>query len=121
MVDDTQRAMVWLKALNGDTSRLQVWFEAQVLDKYRGQAGVRLLRTDTAGRLRAPSWNLDFGISDGDRLIHATASDLNQRLPEPEREHWGQHLASLPASRNFLLMRFGGGGCIDDGEVREWA
>ena len=97
-----------------------MWFEQQVLDKYRGQNGARVIRTNTAGRVRAQSWSLDFGISDDDRLIHASAADLSQRLPEAEREHWSQHAASLPASRTFLLMRFAGGGCIDDGDIRDW-
>jgi hypothetical protein len=120
MNDDTQRALVWLKALNGDTGRLQLWFDPRVLDKYRAQSGVRVIRTNTAGRVRSSAWSLDFGISDEDRLIHASVSDLTQRLPEGEREHWSQHVATQPVSRNFLLMRFGGGGCIDDGEIRDW-
>ncbi|HLQ32084.1 MAG TPA: hypothetical protein VK457_05310 [Chloroflexota bacterium] len=120
MVDETQRALVSLKALNGDIGRVQIWFEPAVLDKYRGQAGVRVMRTNTAGRIRSAGWTLDFGIADGDGLIHAPLSDVTQRLPEGEREHWAQHVSTLPASRNFLLMRFGGGACIDDGELRDW-
>ena len=120
MVDDTQRALVSLKAFNGDMGRLQMWFEHQVLDKYRGQGGTRVIRTNTAGRVRSPAWSLDFGISDDDRLIHASVTDLSQRLPEAERHHWSRHVSSPPVSRNFLLMRFGGGGCIDDGEIRDW-
>ena len=118
-MDDTLRALVWNRALNGDTARLQVWFEPAVLDKYR-QAGFKIMRTNTAGRVRSPSWSLDFGIAEGDAVIHATVSDLAQRLPESERDHWAQHAATPAASRNFLLMRFGGGGCIDDGDIREW-
>ena len=56
-----------------------MWFGRQVLDKYLGQAGVRVIRTNTAGRVRRPSWTLDFGISDDDRLIHASVADLSQR------------------------------------------
>ncbi|HVA26020.1 MAG TPA: hypothetical protein VMW62_16715 [Chloroflexota bacterium] len=121
MVDDTQRALVTLRALNGDMGRLQMWFEREVLDRYRGQAGVRVIRTDSAGRVRSQAWSLDFGISDNDRLIHASVADLSQRLPEAERDHWSRHISGPPASRNFLLMRFGGGGCIDDGEIRDWS
>jgi hypothetical protein len=120
MVDDTQRALILLKALGGDTGRLQLWFERHVLDKYRGQAGMRVIRTNTAGRIRGQAWSLDFGISDEDRLIHASVADLSQRLPEAERDHWSRHVSNPPVSRNFLLMRFGGGGCIDDGEIRDW-
>jgi hypothetical protein len=120
MVDDTQRTLIWLKALGGDTDRLQLWFEPAVLNKYRGQTGFKVLRSNTAGRVRSPAWSMDFGIGEGDRFIHATLGDLTQRLPESEREHWAQHAVGLPASRNFLLMRFGGGACIDDGEIRDW-
>lgn len=119
MVDETLRALVWLRVLNGETGRLQLWFEPAVLDKYR-QAGCKVIRTNSAGRLRSPSWSLDFGIAEGDNLIHVTLADVSQRLPEGERDHWSQHLASPPVSRNFLLMRFGGGACIDDGEIRDW-
>ncbi len=119
MVDETLRALVWLKGLNGDSGRLQLWFESTVLDKYR-QAGFKILRTNSAGRLRSPSWSLDFGIAEDGKLIHAALADLSQRLPEIERQHWADHAASLPVSRNFLLMRFGGGACIDDGEIRDW-
>ena len=120
MVDETLRALVSLRALNGDIGRLQMWFEQDVLDEYRWQEGFRVMRTNTAGRIRSAGWTLDFGIAAGDRLIHATVADLTQRLPEAERQHWVQHISTPPASRNFLVMRFGAGACIDDGEIREW-
>ncbi|HLY65689.1 MAG TPA: hypothetical protein VKU60_09150 [Chloroflexota bacterium] len=120
MADETQRTLVFLKALNGDFGRLQLWFDEHVLDMYRTQPAFRVLRTNTAGRVRSASWSLDFGIADEDRLIHASLMDLSQRLPEADRDHWAQHIHSPPASRNFLLMRLGGGACIDDGEIRDW-
>jgi hypothetical protein len=119
-LDEIHRALVSVRALNGDLSRLQMWFEAGVLDKYRGQAGVRVIRTNTAGRVRSTAWSLDFGIAADDSLIHAAAADLGQRLPESERAHWAQHVFAPPTSKNFLTMRFGGGSCIDDGEIRDW-
>jgi hypothetical protein len=120
MADETHRALVALRALNGDLGRLQMWFEPRVLDKYRAQSGTRVMRTNTAGRVRSSAWSLDFGIAEGESLIHASLADLTQRLPEGEREHWAQHVSAPATSRNFLLMRFGGGACIDDGEIRDW-
>jgi len=73
------------------------------------------------GRLRAAAgWTLDFGIAADDRLIHAAAADLAQRLPPAERQHWIEHVVAPPVSRNFLTMRLGAGSCIDDGEIRDW-
>ena len=116
-----QRAMLYLKVLGGDLGAAQIWFDQRVLDRYRAQAGFRVIRTNTAGRLRSPAgWALDFGIADDDRLIHASAADLVQRLPAPERQHWINHLITPPVSRNFLTMRLGAGSCIDDGDVRDW-
>jgi hypothetical protein len=120
MVDETQQALVVRRALAGDVGRLQMWFTQDVLDGYRRQPGTKVIRTNSAGRVRTASWSLDFGICDEDRLIHATVDDLSKRLPESEREHWAQYVHGPAASRNFLLMRFGGGACIDDGEIRDW-
>jgi hypothetical protein len=117
-----QRAVLYLKILGGDLGAAQIWFDQRVLDRYRDQAGARVIRTDTAGRVRSPAgWTLDFGIADDDRLIHASLADLAQRLPPPERQHWIAHLVTPPVSQTFLTMRLGGGAsCIDDGEVRGW-
>jgi hypothetical protein len=117
-----QRAVLYLRVLGGDSGASQIWFDQRVLDRYRGREGFRVIRTDTAGRVRAPAgWSLDFGISDGDRLIHASAADLAQRVPGSERQHWIGYLVTLPVSRTFLTMRLGGAGsCIDDGELRDW-
>jgi hypothetical protein len=113
--------MLYARVLGGDFGAAQVWFDQQVLDRYRAQAGSRVIRTNTAGRVRSSAgWTLDFGIADEDRLIHAAAVDLAQRLPGSERAHWVSHLVAPPVSRTFLTMRLGGGACIDDGDVRDW-
>ncbi|MBI4494942.1 MAG: hypothetical protein HY690_19385 [Chloroflexi bacterium] len=119
-VHDPQRMVLYLRVLGGDLGAAQLWFDQRVLDRYRAQPGFRVMRTNTAGRVRAPAgWSLDFGIAADDRLIHASAADLAQRLPPSERQHWLSYLATLPLSRNFLTMRLSGGvSCIDDGEVR---
>jgi hypothetical protein len=122
MANEPQRAMLYARVLSGDLGAAQVWFDRRVLDRYQAQTGFRVIRTNTAGRLRAPAgWSLDFGIADDDRLIHAAAADLAQRLPAPERQHWVGHLVTPPVSRNFLTMRLGAGACLDDGEVRDWS
>ena len=120
--DVPQRAVLYRKVLGGDLGAAQVWFDQRVLDRYRGQAGFRVIRTNTAGRVRSPAgWSLDFGIADDDRLIHTSLAELAQRLPPPERQHWVGHLVTPPVSPTFLTMRLGGGAsCIDDGEVRGW-
>lgn len=104
----------------GDPGLAQVWFEASVLERYR-QAGYTIGRTDTIGRLqRQGGFSLDFGIADGDRLIHVAMADLLARLPEGEWEHWAEHAVGPPASENFLKTRLAPGSCIDDGEFRRW-
>jgi len=120
MLPEAERTLMFAKLFRGDLGSTQVWFDARVLERYRQQNGVRVIRTNSAGRIRSQAWSLDFGIAGDDGLIHAAAGDLSQRLPESEREHWRDHAEGLPLSRNFVLMRLGGGACIDDGEVRDW-
>ena len=116
-----QVGMLYRRVLAGDTGLAQVWFTAAVLDRYRELSGYRVLRTNSAGRVRAPGgWTLDFGIADEDRLVHASAADLAQRLPPAEKQHWLAHTVALPVSGTFLVMRLGAGHCIDDGDVRDW-
>jgi hypothetical protein len=109
------------RVLAGAPAMAQVWFRAEVLDRYRELAGYRLIRTDTVGRVRGAQWLLDFGIAgEADGLIHVSAGDLAERLPESERAHWAAHAAGLPLSANFVLMQLTRGACIDDGDVRAW-
>lgn len=120
--NDAQRTVAYGKVLGGDFGAGLLWFSQPVLDRYREQSGTRVMRTNTVGRVRtATGWTLDFGIADDDQLIHLPTVDLAQRVPASEHQHWLAHLVTLPLSRNFLLMRLGGGACIDDGEVRDWA
>jgi hypothetical protein len=118
---DPQTTAVCLRVFTGDLGAAHLWFDARVLDRYRGLARWRVMRTNTVGRLRAPDGaSLDFGIADGEHVLHATTADLAQRLPASERQHWAEHLLAPPVSRNFLTMRLVPGSCIDDGELRDW-
>jgi hypothetical protein len=118
---DPQRVALYTRVLGGNLGLAQVWFDERVLDDYRAQSGARVMRTNTVGRVRsAAGWSLDFGIAEREGLIHATLTDLSQRLPASERQHWTQHLVTPAASRTFLSMRLAPGSCIDDGELREW-
>ena len=65
-------------------------------------------------------WSLDMGITPDERQVHLPATDLIERLPEGEREHWIEHLVETPSSANFLQMRMTAAACIDDGETRRW-
>ena len=97
---DAQRAALCLRVLNGDLGAAQLWFDQRVLDRYRAQPGWRVMRTNTVGRVRAPDgWSLDFGIAEGEALIHASVAELSQRLPTSERQHWAQHGVTPAVSR----------------------
>jgi len=118
---DAQRAALYLRVLNGDLGAAQLWFDQRVLDRYRALSGWRVMRTNTVGRVRAPDgWSLDFGIADGEDLVHTSVTELSQRLPASERQHWAQHVVTPAASRNFVTMRLAPGSCIDDGDLRDW-
>jgi hypothetical protein len=106
----------------GDPALLQLAFHAAVLDRYRGDAAFRVIRTDTAGRItRRAGWSLDFGIAAGDRVVHASWGALSNALPEGEREHWSAHaVASADLSDNFIRMQLAPASCFDDGDVRAW-
>jgi hypothetical protein len=118
---NAQVAALLLRALAGDLGQLHVWFDQRVLDRYRGQPGWRVMRTNTVGRVRSPEgWSLDFGIAPGEELLHTSAQDLTQRLPASERQHWAQYSIAPATSRNFLTMRLAPGSCIDDGDLRDW-
>ena len=118
---DPQRAALYLRVLGGDLGAAQVWFDQHVLDRYRALQGWRVMRTNTVGRLRSPEgWSLDFGIGDDEAVVHTSASEISQRLPVGERQHWAQHVVTPAVSRNFLTMRLAPGSCIDDGDLRDW-
>jgi hypothetical protein len=119
---DPQRAALYLRVLGGDLGAAQLWFDQHVLDRYRSQPAWRVMRTNTVGRLRSPDgWSLDFGIAQGDQIIHATLADLTQRLPAAERQHWAEYMVTPGVSRTFLTMRLAPGSCIDDGDLRDFA
>jgi hypothetical protein len=119
---DAQRVALFSRAFGGDLGAAQLWFDRRVLDRYRHQPGWRVMRTNTVGRVRSPEgWSLDFGIAPGEQLVHASLSDLSQRLPAGERRHWAEHLVTPAASANFLTMRLVPGSCIDDGDLRDWS
>ncbi|MBM2826840.1 MAG: hypothetical protein HW403_904 [Dehalococcoidia bacterium] len=114
--------VVYKKLLeSGDSNLVQLWFDATVLDKYRGVSSFSIIRTDTIGRIsRERTWSLDFGIAPDETLIHLSLSDLLQRLPESEREHWAGHIVTHPVSILFLQTRVAPTSCIDDGDLRQW-
>lgn len=101
--------------------KMQLFFTAGVLNKYRAAEGFNIIRTNTSGRVSKPgAWSLDFGISgESDGIVHIAVDGYVHRLPEGERSHWMQHMISLPMSANFLkgLIR---PGCLDDGDIRKW-
>jgi hypothetical protein len=116
-----QAQLLLRRVLGGAPQLAQLWFRAEVLDRYRSLSGYRVIRTNTVGRVRGPQWLVDFGIAGaGDALIHASAGDLAASLPEAERAHWAPYLETLPTSANYLMMQATRGACIDDGDVRAW-
>lgn len=102
-----------------DGGRLHLRFRSEVIDRYRGRAEVRLLRTHTVGRIAAGRWSVDVGIAP-DGVVHLPLQDLIDRLPEAEWAHWIEHLVVEPLSAAFLQMRMTAGACIDDGETVAW-
>lgn len=102
-------------------NKIQLFFQSDILNKYRENDNFVIIRTDTSGRLsKKGGWSLDFGISgEEDRLIHTAVESFVQRIPKTEHEHWLAHLVSLPISANFIkgLIR---PGCLDDGPIRKW-
>jgi len=118
---DPQRVALYLRVLGGDLGAAQVWFDQRVLDRYRELPGWRVMRTNTVGRVQsAEGWSLDFGIADGDQIVHTSLGDLTQRLPAREHHHWAEHLVTPAVSRTFLTMRMTPGSCIDDGDLRDF-
>jgi hypothetical protein len=105
---------------SGKYDAIPIWFKSEVLNRYRGDPDSRILRTDSAGRLRAAGgWMLNFGISPDDAYIHIPISAA-LGIPEGQLDHWLSHLVCLPAGENYLRMTMTPGACIDDGRSREW-
>lgn len=112
--------ILYRRVLSGQHDLAQVSFHTAVLDRYKGQPGYSLVRTNTVGRLRREGgWSLDFGIGADEGCLHSCLGDL-AALPEVEREHWTSHAVLSGVSRNFIQTRLHPGPCIDDGEVRRW-
>ncbi len=109
------------RAVNsGDPSALPVHFHAAVLTRYT-DAGAKILRTNTVGRLLQPGKAvIDFGIVRDDTVIHLRFGDIGTLIPETERDHWLDHLIAPEASRPYLQMTLQPGACHDDGDLREW-
>jgi hypothetical protein len=106
---------------NRDPGLLQVAFEADVLDRYRGTRQFTIMRTDSAGRVKLEGgWALDFGIARDDQIVHASWIALTLNLPDEELTHWAEHALAEELSENFLRMQLAPGSCFDDGELRTW-
>ena len=97
----------------------QIHFNVEVLDVYLEKSDVRISRTRTVGRVKAPTWSVDFGIAPDEKTIHVTLSQLIQKLPERERDIWLNHVSADDYSENYLKMQ-GSHACIDDGNLRGW-
>jgi len=115
LIDLTARAVE-----SGKLELIQLWFESSVLDRYREDPDSKILRSDSAGRLRGSAgWLVNFGIAPDDRVIHLSAGSL-AIIPESQRGHWLAHLVGPPVGENFLRMTVNPGACIEDGESRPW-
>lgn len=97
----------------------QISFDVAVLDAYLEKGDVRVTRTRTVGRVKAATWNLDFGIAPDEKTLHVTLGQLIQKLPERERAQWLNHICGDRFSDNYLKMQ-GSHACIDDGDLRGW-
>ena len=108
------------RLLGGASQVAQLWFDAAVLEKYRGAgAGGRVMRTDTMGRLKLPAWSLDFGIGN-DGVIHVSLGEAQARIPQAERPHWAAHAFTPALSANYVAVQLTHGTCVDDGDLRDW-
>lgn len=107
------------KKILGAPELAQISFDVAVLDAYLEKSDVRVSRTRTVGRVKAPTWNVDFGIAPDEKTIHVTLQHLINKLPERERETWLNHVVGDNYSDNYLKMQ-GSHACIDDGNLRGW-
>lgn len=97
----------------------QISFEVAVLEPYLAQTETKITRTRSVGRIKTATWSLDFGIAPDEKTVHVALSNLIQKLPEKEREHWFSCADSARFSDNFLKMQ-SSHACIDDGNLRAW-
>ncbi|MEA2638868.1 MAG: hypothetical protein QOF51_262 [Chloroflexota bacterium] len=105
---------------SGKFELLQIWFESNVLDRYREDPDSRIMRTDSAGRLRGPgNWMVNFGISSDDAFIHMSAVST-QAIPEGHRQHWLDHLVAPQMGATFVRIVLNPNACIGDGPTRDW-
>ncbi len=108
------------KKVLGAPELAQIVFDVAVLDAYLDKKDVSVTRTRSAGRVKGPTWNVDFGIAPDEKTIHVTLGQLIQKLPEREREQWLSHVMGDRFSENYLKMQ-GSHACIDDGDLRGWS
>ena len=97
----------------------QVSFAVGVVERYLTLKGAQVTRTETVGRVKLPTWSIDFGIAPDEQTVHVPLSSLYERLPDAERDHWFEHADAARFSENFLKMQ-GGHACVDDGGFRAW-
>ena len=107
------------KKVLGAPELAQISFDVAVLEDYLDKTDVRVTRTRTAGRVKAATWSVDFGIAPDEKTIHVTLGQLIQKLPERQRDHWLEHASADRFSENYLKMQ-GSHACIDDGNLRGW-
>ena len=108
------------RLLGGASHLAQLWFDAAVLDRYRGQRpNARIMRTETMGRLKLSAWSLDFGIAD-ETLIHVSVGEAQARIPPDDRAHWAAHAVTPAVSVNYVSVQVTHGTCVDDGDLRDW-
>ena len=120
-MSDFLRVLYRRALTNVDPALVQLTFDPAVLDRYRGDASFRVMRTNTAGRVaKTGGWSIDFGIGEGDAVVHASWQALIERLPESEREHWAAYASEPHLSHNFVRMQLSPGSCFDDGDLRSW-
>ena len=120
--DLTTTALLYQRVFSGRSPLLApIFVKASVLERYRGATGYSVVRSNTIGRVkREGSWSLDFGISPQEGVIHISLTDVMNRVPEGERDHWLQHLAAPPLSENYAKTQLAPGSCIEDGDTRPW-
>lgn len=110
-----QRAIV-----GGRPGSLPLWVAPEVLERYVGQAGVQMVRTDSAGRLKVPGlFALEFGIPPGGGPLQVSVESM-QRLPQEHLKHFLDHLVAPQMNVRFCQMQLQPGSCFDDGEIRPY-